>query len=208
MHEDDPIGARRPPGDDPADVASLLERHLPVLQAFVRMRAGKRLLQHESSADLAQSICRELLVHSDRFRHRGESEFRRWLYTTASRKIANRHRFYRQQRRDVARAVAPAAASDVESADPRFLEAYRKVSSPSGKMIAAEEMARLENALSTLSEDRREVILLSRMAGLSHREIARHMERSEVACRLLLHRALAELSELLEETEDSEDDAR
>lgn len=186
----------------PGEVERLIERHLPTLHAFVRLRAGAGLLRYESSSDLAQSVCRELLDHRARYRHRGDSEFRRWLYTTASRKIANRYAYYHAQKRDVAKAAperpAPRAS---DASDAGLLAACRTLSTPSRKLIASEEIARIEAALERLPEERREIILLSRMGGLTHREIAEHMGRTELACRLLLHRALAELAEHLEEAE-------
>ncbi len=191
-HGSDPSPPPRPT-EPAAAMETLLERNLPGLQAFVRLRAGPSLLSHESSSDLAQSVCRELLENRDRYRHQGEEEFRRWLYTTASRKIANRHAFHRAHIRNADRHAAVDAAGD----DPALLDACRRVSTPSGRLVSAEEVARIEAVLGSLSEERREVILLSRVAELSHREIAEHQGRSEAACRVLLHRALADLAERL-----------
>ena len=36
----------------------------------------------ESTSDIVQSVCREILQHKDRFQYPGEDGFRRWLYTT------------------------------------------------------------------------------------------------------------------------------
>ena len=58
--------------------------------------------------------------------------------------------------------------------------------------------ARVERALAELPEHYREVITLSRVVGLSHKEVAESMGRSEGATRVLLHRALGELADVLE----------
>lgn len=179
-------------GDEGA-IEALLERHWPGLHAFVRLRAGHEILRQESSSDLAQSVCREVLERLDQYQYRGEGEFRAWLYTTAIRKILHRSQYYRAEKRDVRR-HAEAGAPEGDVAD-----LYRALSSPSGKLVTAEEVARIEAAFARLPEERREVILLSRFLGLSHREIAAHLGRSEAACRTLLVRALAELAENLRE---------
>lgn len=188
----DPPPAQPPQG---SDFEALLEKHLPALQAFVRLRAGSDLLRHESISDLAQSVCREVLQHRDRFVHTGEAEFRSWLYTTASRKIMNRHAYYRAHRRDVERNAPAGPNGGIR--DDALLAACRRLSTPSQHLAAAEEVARIDGVLDALPEDRREMILLSRVAGLSHREIAERLGKSEGACRVLLHRALADFAERL-----------
>ena len=59
---------------------ALLERHLPALRVYVRLQAGDFLREQESSSDIVQSVCRELLQDLDAFEYRGEGQFRAWLY--------------------------------------------------------------------------------------------------------------------------------
>jgi len=182
---------------DRAAVELLLERHLPRLRAYVRLHAGPGLLRRESSEDLVQSVCREALESLDRFEYRGEAQFRGWLYTAAARKIANRHAFWHAERRDVGRNNhAPRAELDA-TRDHELELACRSFSSPSRKLVSAEEIERIETSLAGLTEERREVVLLSRVLGLSHREIAERTGRTESACRVLLTRALRELAKSL-----------
>lgn len=173
---------------DATAVESLLQHHLPGLRAYIRLKAGPQLLALESSSDLAQSVCRDLLQNLDRFRFPGEGGFRKWLFTTALRKIADRYEYYRAGKRDIARDASTAG-------DDAVLEACRGFYTPSGQAAAREELARLQTVLQALAEDHREVIVLSRLVGLSHAEIAAEMGRSEVAVRKLLSRALAELAD-------------
>jgi RNA polymerase sigma-70 factor (ECF subfamily) len=63
--------------------------------------------------------------------------------------------------------------------------------------IRAEDMQQLEAAFARLPEDYRQVLVSSRILGLSHGEIAEEMGRSEGAVRVLLHRALVRLGWLL-----------
>ena len=81
----------------------LLARLLPELRAFVRLRAGPRILEKESDDDLVQSVCREVLQDLSGFEYRGMPGFKKWLYTTALRKICDKAKFYGRQMRDAAR---------------------------------------------------------------------------------------------------------
>ncbi len=179
---------------EPATIEAELARHLPGLRAFLRLRMGPELRAKESASDLAQSTCRELLEHADRYRHPGEANLRRWLFTTAERKLANRVAYYRTAKREAARELSrpPGIASDDDLA-----RLYQTLSTPSRAAMGRELIEKFERAFDRLSEPHREVILLSRVIGLSHAEVAREMARSEQATRSLLHRALAELSEYL-----------
>jgi RNA polymerase sigma-70 factor (subfamily 1) len=181
---------------DGAAVEELLSRHLPGLRAFVRLRSGRLLREKESCSDLVQSVCREVLENLDRFQHGGENAFKQWLYRTALRKIGHRYDYWLADKRDPGR-VRELSGAESQAADAQLASAYASLVTPSRAAMAREELARIESAFEQLSEDHREVIVLARILGLSHAEIAREMQRSEVAVRGLLFRALAHLSELL-----------
>lgn len=185
--------AQRAAQGDREAVEALLQRHLPELRAFVRMRAGPMLRARESTSDLVQSTCREVLGHMDRFRFPDDNAFRAWLLTTAQRKIADRVDHATAQKRDAAREVAIARESGAD--DERLLAAYGRFSSPSHRAVVADELARVEKAFDRLNEEQREVVGLAHIAGLSRREIAEHLGKSENAVRIILHRALARIAE-------------
>jgi RNA polymerase sigma-70 factor (ECF subfamily) len=188
--------AHRAAGGDARAVEALIERYLPDLRAFVRLRAGAVVRAREESSDLVQSTCREVLEHIDRFQFPSEAAFKQWLYTTALRKIINRRDFYVAQKRDALREVPIGDASD---ANEELLRAYRSFSSPSRRAMVREEVERIERAFETLPDEYREVITLAHVVGLSRAEIAQQMQKSEGAVRVLLHRALAKVSSLLAE---------
>jgi RNA polymerase sigma-70 factor (ECF subfamily) len=173
---------------------TLLEMHLDGLRAFVRLRTGPELRQRESSSDLVQSVCREILEQAHRFQHPSESAFRRWLYTTALRKISDRAEHWRAQKRDGGR-EQPFPSQGGEAA---LMRRYQSFSSPSGHAMVREEIERVEKAFQELTEEQREVITLAHVAGQSRAEIAEQMGRSEGAVRVLLHRSLARLAEILD----------
>jgi RNA polymerase sigma-70 factor (ECF subfamily) len=168
----------------------MLEAYLPQLRGFVRLRMGPELRAKESASDLVQSTCREVLGHLDRFQHGGEVQFRRWLFTTALRKIKNKLAFYRASNREQGREVAAPGSSDNLGA---LAGVYGGMSTPSAEVMAREQIERLELAFDGLSEDHRKVITLARIVGLPHKDIAAEMGRSESATRMLLFRALGQL---------------
>jgi RNA polymerase sigma-70 factor (ECF subfamily) len=190
-HDSDPgtddLIARATRGE-PESVDALLARYLPRLRAFVRARVDGQLRSKESSSDLVQSVCREVLDHAGTFTWQGEERFRAWLFTAALNKIRQRARHYATQKR-----AAPDASQRVS--DAQVADVYASLHSPSQVAAAGELQERMERALEQLSEDHREVITLSRIVGLSSAEVARQMQRSEGAVRVLLSRALLALVE-------------
>lgn len=172
-------------GDSDA-LGELLVRYLPQLHAFVRLRSGQKLQARESSMDVVQSVCRELLAENVKFEHRGEDRFRAWLFTSALNKLREKHRFHQFQKRDLRRETEPPTEWDVQAA--------ASLLTPSVDAIGAETALALESALAALREDHREVITMARVVKLPHSVIAESMGRSEAAVRQLLGRALLELA--------------
>lgn len=171
-------------------LSALIERHLPALQRFVRLRTGPLLRQRESVSDLVQSVCRELLERQQGFEYRGEAQFRHWLYTAALNKIREHHRYHAAQRR--------APGLETSEGEARLAEVCAEELSPSQQAIARETLDRLEHAMDALPEEYREVILLCRVIQLPHEEVAAQMGRSVDSVRNLLHRALARLAGLVD----------
>ncbi|MFG0315962.1 MAG: RNA polymerase sigma factor [Planctomycetota bacterium JB042] len=179
-------------GDDGA-ADELLRSHLPGLRAFVRLRAGEVVRLKESASDLVHSVCREVLEELPSIEYRGEKAFRNWLFRAAERKIVDRARFWRAEKRDLAREASPAPGTDRDE----LMRSYASIHTPSRDAIVREEVERIEEAFDRLPDHYREVITLARLVGLPHKEIAEEMGRSEGAVRILLFRALAELSDHL-----------
>ena len=191
----EPLVERAANGDRSA-VAALLEAYLPGLRAYIRLQMGRAVREHESCSDLAQSVCREVLQNLDRFRYPGEAAFRKWLYTTAARKIAHRDAYWHAEKRDVDRV---ASQPSEPQGDGDVLACYGTFCTPSRVAIAREELARIEGAFDRLSEEHREVIVKARILGMSRAEIGEDMGRNEAAVGNLLFRALSRLSEILDD---------
>jgi RNA polymerase sigma-70 factor (ECF subfamily) len=184
--------ARR--GEGPA-LDSLFERNLPPLIAFIRSRAGRAVCARESALDIAQSVCREVLVDADRIALRDEGAFRNWLFMAAVRKVLDRAKYLGRERRDAAREVAlPMAGPDADAA----LACYASMCSPSRHAAAREELACVEAAVQELPEEQRDAVVMSRLLNLGYAQIAEQMGRTESSVRGLVARGLAALAERLD----------
>ncbi|HLU38657.1 MAG TPA: sigma-70 family RNA polymerase sigma factor [Planctomycetota bacterium] len=191
MDSPPPPALARARAGDRAAIEELLARYLPALRGFLRVQAGADLRARESSSDLAQSVCREVLQDLADFEWRGEPEFRHWLFKRAYHKLLHRRAHWQAQRRDVGREVALAAS------DEALLSAYRSLATPSAELMAREAVERIEAALDQLPETWRTAIVLHKLVGLSHAEIAAETGHSEGAVRNHLYRGLARLGALL-----------
>ncbi len=135
------------------------------------------------------------------FEYRGVGAFRAWLFAAALNKVRQKREFHRAQKRDVAREVR--APGEDDSRAPVRAGLYASLCSPepspSQHAIAHEQAERIERAMDKLPEDYREALLLARVVGLSGREMAERMGRSEIAVRTLLTRATIKLLAALEQ---------
>lgn len=180
------------------DPEALLADHLGLLRGYVRRRLGPKIRSKETSLDLVQSVCREALNDLSRFEDRGEGSFRRWLFTRAENKIRDRGRFWGRERRAVERERPLEAGPGDGQAEVEPLASY---DTPDQRAAAREDLERLEAAFAELPDDYREVVVLSKLEGLTSREVAERIGRSPSATRTLLCRALARLGTALEEGE-------
>jgi RNA polymerase sigma-70 factor, ECF subfamily len=186
-------------GDPPA-LKTLLERHLDGLHAYIRLQAGDLIRRKESVSDLVQSVCCEVLQEADNFDYQGEPQFRRWLYTAALHKVIDKNRYYRAGKRDAKREVSREQISEGSAQDSRLLHAYGDFCTPSREAIVQEELTRIEVAFQELPEHYREVITMSRIWRFTNSQIADELNKTEDSVRMLLGRALARFSSLLERT--------
>lgn len=163
----------------------LVESYLPQLHAFVRVRLGGRVRARESSMDIVQSACRELLADPSCRNFRSEERFRGWLFTTALNKLREKFRFHGRERRH------PDREHEIDADD---LLPAADLLTPSVDAIGRETALALDDAMQALSEEHREVITMARIAQLPHAVIAELLGRSEEAVRQLLVRALRRLA--------------
>lgn len=163
---------------DRAAFEALYRRYVDRVYSYAFYQLG----DHHDAEDATERTFLAALRGIRSYRDDGAT-FRAWLFRIARNTIANAHRT-RSRRR-----VEPMTAVEHE---PQALDA-----DPAGLAVRAEDARRVRAALAQLHEERRQVILLRFVDGLSAREAGLVLDRSEGAVRVLLHRALRDLGERL-----------
>ena len=157
-------------------LGDLFERYNGRLYGFFVRLTNQPLV----SEDLVQIVFYRILKY--RHTYRDEGKFSAWIYHLA-RKVAADH--FRKH----ASTPTPTDPSDlVEHAD--------TAPQPSEQASTTEDVALLRAALADLPLIHREVLILSRLQHLEHREIARLLDCSVGAVKVRAHRALKELRDL------------
>ena len=146
------------------------------LLATIRSRLGAAARQGTDPEDVLQGSFLRALHSIQRFEWRGEGSFRRWLESIAIHVTLDTVRH--QGRRAVLRIDRDLTGDGT---------------SPSKGIRRRERLDRLEVSMNALSPDYRTVLRLARMDGLSIKEIAKQMGRSESAVHNLLLRATKQL---------------
>lgn len=182
---------------DAGAVSRLLERHLPALRAYIRLRMGPKLRRWETESDVAQSVCVEALKNLNGRHFRGEATFRHWLFQAAQHKLVALHRYHHAARRDTDRLASEQREDALGDGDPVDRAIFRALGSPSEYAVRRETLERIHQALDRMSEETREVVALSRLAGLSNPEIAKILGRPESTVRSTLSRGLVKLARAL-----------
>ncbi len=168
----------------------LFERCAPRLLALIRLRLGRELRGHLESRDILQASLLKSFQRIDQLEQSDARSLMAWLARIAENEVKDRVDYHRRQRRD-ARQEVPL--------DERDGDLVRRVRSSLSQVIFDERARRLEQALESLPEQHREVIVLRKLEELSWAEVARRLGRSDDACRMLLARAMASLTMAMSE---------
>jgi RNA polymerase sigma-70 factor (ECF subfamily) len=177
-----------------------LEHFREYLCLLARLRLDRRLQGKLDPSDVVQQTLLEAYQGLDQFRGQGEAQEAAWLRQILARNLANAVRDLGRAKRDVALERSLEAAVAESSAR---LEAWlaAEQSSPSQRAERNEQGVRLAQALATLPEAQREVLVLRHLQGWSLAAISEQLGRSPSAVAGLLHRGLKQLRELLREPE-------
>jgi RNA polymerase sigma factor (sigma-70 family) len=157
-------------------LGDLFERHhRPLYGFFVRLTN-----QPSASEDLVQIVFYRILKY--RHTYRDEGKFSAWIYHLA-RKVAADH--FRKH------------ASTPTPADPAdFHDHPDQAPAPDSTAATSDDLSLLRRALTHLTHEHREVLVLARLQHLNHQEIARLLDCSVGAVKVRAHRALKELREV------------
>lgn len=178
-------------GGDPGALEEIFADLRERLLATIRSRLSPAVRHRVDPEDVLQDTFIRALHSVGRFQWQGEDSFRRWLEAIATHVALDVAR-HQGRRRELH------IDRDIEGADV----------TPSKGMRRKERFKRLVRSIETLSQDYQMVLRLSRIEGLSVKEIAGRMDRSESAVKNLLLRATKQLRQAFGDTESYSLDGR
>ena len=182
-------------GDETA-LVEFLKLNEPALRTFVRSRIGDQLQRKIEPEDILQETSIEAL------RALPTTDLTtwdplHWLFQICERKIIDAHRrFFSSQKRDASR-EAPIPEGSAGAGLANLLVA--SMTTPSAAFSRDQRQLRMLAALETLPEEPREALRLRYLVGLSSKEIAKKIGKTDGATRVMISRGLSRLQEMLTE---------
>jgi RNA polymerase sigma-70 factor (ECF subfamily) len=162
----------------------LFDRHRRRLALLAHYRLGPQLRGLVEVDDILQETLLKAYVQLEHFTYRTPGSFLRWLSRIMDHVIADTARYHGRQKRNAAEMLPLRSESTPEGLEPVD-------SKTPSRLLAQDENLRLVlKELDELPDDYREVILLTKLEGLSTQEVAEKMGKSREAVALLLHRAI------------------
>ena len=163
---------RRFQSGDTEAYGELYDRYIRQVYDFVYYKTHHR----ETAEDLVSRIFMKAMEHISSFDSAlKDSSFRRWLYRIAANTVIDHYRVSRQVV-DINDVWDLSDDSDIER-DADIREKIRQVKEYLGK----------------LNTEQRDVVVMRIWQGMSHREIAEVLNKSEEGCRVMFHRAITKL---------------
>ena len=157
--------------------------HRPLFGFLFRMTN-----QREASEDMVQNVFYRMLRSRHTFT--GDGEFKTWMYHLA-RNVLKDH-----SKKDKRNGYHYDIAG--------FAEKISSGESAAAGIEKKQEWDILKDALSTLSPENREVLILSRFQELKYHEIARVMDTTEAAVKIRAYRAISQLKTMFSKIESNE----
>lgn len=154
----------------------LYDHYIPQIYRFVLMKINHR----QEAEDLVHEVFLSAWQNLDSYSHQG-FPFSSWLYQIARNKVIDHYRLKKPM-------------TQLEDVDEGFVKIAAVVEH---NLDANLDLKRIYGALNQLTPDQKDVIIMRFVEDLSHQEISAAMDRSEGAVRLLQHRAINTLKDLL-----------
>ncbi len=162
-------------GGDAVAYQRLLREITPPLRAFLRARFFAR----EHIDDIVQEIL--LAIHAARHTYRPDQPFRNWMYGVARHKMIDYMRKYGRK-----------TANEIN--DDELVTFMRDTANTPEEAMLGKDV---KQALAQLPEKQREVLLMTRVEGLSMAEAAAKLGMTETAVKVTAHRATKKMKEWL-----------
>jgi RNA polymerase sigma-70 factor (ECF subfamily) len=166
---------------------------------IVRLRMGAELRSKLESMDLVQDAFVSALKDLGKFTYKNEGDFLRWLSRIAENRLRGHLQRLHANKRDIRKEVR--VNDRRRTTEDSFVAALGALdtTTPSSIMSKKEEFDKLARAIDVLTPQYREVIVLTKIEGLSYKEIADRLGKSSEAARKLASRAMTALIGAYEE---------
>ncbi len=179
------MAAARDPGSEREAKARLDDAFTDLYRAHLRdvySYAYYRVGNHHDAEDLTEQTFLQAYRHFERAQRESNGRpLRPWLIRIAHNLAAN---YYRDRSRRPQTAIEDASVLSA----PHDTEAL---------VEGREQLQRIIAAVGELPDDRREALIMRFALGMDNREIARAMGRSDGATKVLIHRAIKQLEEIV-----------
>jgi RNA polymerase sigma-70 factor, ECF subfamily len=169
------------------DFSELYKAHLRDVYSYSYYRIGN----HHDAEDITEQTFLQAYRHFERAQRESNGRpLRPWLIRIAHNLAAN---YYRDRSRRPQTHLDDAAILTAPLDTERVVE-------------GREEVKEVLSGVSRLPEDRREALIMRFALDMDNREIARALGRSEGATKVLIHRAIRQLEQGLDEDEEVSDE--
>jgi RNA polymerase sigma-70 factor, ECF subfamily len=169
---------KKPKAQLDAEFSELYRAHLRDVYSYAYYRVG----DHHDAEDLTEQTFLQAYRHFERAQQESNGRpLRPWLIRIAHNLAAN---LYRDRSRK------PATHID-ENSNLTALHTTEQL------VEGRDELKRVLDGVQQLPDDRREALIMRFALGMDNREIARAMDRSDGATKVLIHRAIKQLEELV-----------
>jgi RNA polymerase sigma-70 factor (ECF subfamily) len=160
---------------------------------IVRFRMGTEIRSKLDSMDLVQDAFVLALENLGDFTYRDEGDFLRWLSKIAENRIRDNVKKLHADKRNIRKEVS--LRNRVSTTQGSLVGAPGPVATttPSVIMSKKEDLDKLEKAIDELRPEYREVIVLTKIEGLSYKEIGNRLGKSTDAVGMLVSRAMISL---------------
>jgi len=159
---------------------------------------GQELRSKLESMDLAQEAMLSALGNIENFTYTSEGDFLRWLSTIAENRLRDNLDRLHADKRDIRKEIRLSKHRRNTASEGVGFPAPIDAITPSVILSRKEDLEKLEKAIDKLKPEYKEVILLSKIEGLSYIEIADKLGKTSEAVRKLISRAMAALTTVFE----------
>ena len=161
-----------------AEFSDLYRAHLRDVYSYAYYRVG----DHHDAEDLTEQTFLQAYRHFERAQQESNGRpLRPWLIRIAHNLAAN---LYRDRSRKPATPIEESSELTAMHTTEQLVEGL-------------DELSRVLEGVQQLPDDRREALIMRFALGMDNREIARAMDRTDGATKVLIHRAIKQLEQIV-----------